>query len=397
MNQDELLRQAQAMQEELVVMRRDLHRNPELSFQEARTAAKGQAWFRELGLDVEADIAHTHGLVATLDTGRPGPTLLIRGDIDALPIVEETDVEYASENPGVMHACGHDVHTTCTMGAAKLLVKNKARLRGRIKFLLQPGEESPPGGAKIMVEQGKILEGVDAALALHVHAGLAAGTLGFRPGQVLAYSSRFLIRIIGVGGHAARPHQAVDSVAVAVQVYQALQYLVSRESNPVEAFVITIGMINGGTAPNVIAGQVEMKGTARCINDEQAAALPAKMERVIKGLCEATRAKYEFEFLHGYPALVNDVPFTERAMAGARALLGEQAVVVFPHPEMGGEDFSYIAREVPSVFFRLGVGNEARGIVHPVHSSKFDVDETALPIGVAALAYIAMEYLNGGR
>ena len=395
MAQDDLLKRAQAMQEELSGMRRDLHRHPELSFQESRTAAMGQAFFRELGLEVEADIAGTHGLVATLDSGRAGPTLLIRGDMDALPITEDTGADYASQNEGVMHACGHDIHTTCTLGAAKLLSEDKANLKGRVKFLLQPGEELPPGGAKVMVEEGGILKGVDAALALHVHPGIPAGRLGFRAGQMLAYSSRFTIRIIGVGGHAARPHQTVDAVAVAVQVYQALQYLVSREANPVEPLVITVGKIAGGTAPNVIAGSVEMTGTARCIDDAQAQALPEKMERVIKGVCAAANANYEFEFLHGYPALVTDVPFTGRAMESAGALLGEDAVFALPHPEMGGEDFSYIAREVPSVFFRLGVGNEARGIVHSVHSAKFDADESALPIGVAALARIATDYLNG--
>jgi amidohydrolase len=395
MSQDDLLQHAQGMRDDLVAMRRDLHRNPELSFQEARTAEKGLAWFSELGLEVESGIAGTHGLVATLDTGRPGPTLLIRGDMDALPIVEETGADYASQNAGVMHACGHDVHTTCTLGAARLLHRHREKLRGRIKFLLQPAEESPPGGAKLLVEKGNILAGVDAALALHVHVATPVGKLAFRLGQLLAFSSRFQIDIKGVGGHAARPHLAVDSIAVAAQVFQALQYLVSRESDPVLPLVITVGMIAGGTAPNVIAGEVEMRGTARCASEEQAAELPGKMERVIKGVCESTNASYAFDYLHGYPALVNDIPFTERAAQSARGLLGDDGVIIQEQLEMGGEDFSYIARQVPSVFFRLGVGNEERGLVHPVHSSRFDIDEAALPLGVAALARIAMDYLNG--
>lgn len=395
MTQDDLLQHAQSMRDDLVAMRRDLHRNPELSFQEARTAEQGRAWFSALGLEVESGIAGTHGLMATLDTGRAGPTLLIRGDMDALPIVEETGAEYASQNAGVMHACGHDVHTTCTLGAARLLHRHRDKLRGRIKFLLQPAEESPPGGAKLLVEKGNILAGVDAALALHVHVATPVGKLAFRPGQLLAFSSRFQINVKGVGGHAARPHLAVDSIAVAAQVFQALQYLVSRESDPVQPLVITVGMINGGTAPNVIAGEVEMRGTARCADEDQAAELPGKMERVIKGVCESTKASYAFDYLHGYPALVNDVPFTERAAESARKLLGDDGVIMQDQLEMGGEDFSYIARQVPSVFFRLGVGNEARGLVHPVHSSRFDIDEAALPLGVAALARIAMDYLNG--
>ncbi len=396
--EDGFLGRAEEMKEELVAVRRDLHRNPELSFQEERTAAKGKAWFEALGLEVEAGIAGTHGLVATLDTGKPGPTLLIRGDMDALPITEEGETEYISRNVGVMHACGHDVHTTCTMGAARLLTEQKERLRGRVKFLLQPAEELPPGGAKVMVEKGGILKGVDAGLALHVHAGIPAGRLGFRPGQVLAFSSRFLIRVIGVGGHAARPHLAIDPIPVAGQLCQALQNLVSRETDPVNSLVITIGTINGGTAPNVIAGSVEMKGTARCMDDATAQGLPARMERVVAGVCAASNAKYEFEFLHGYPALVNDEAFTERAIASVGDMLGEGEVERMPHAEMGGEDFAYIAREVPSVFFRLGVGNQARGITYPVHTSRFDIDESALPIGAAALATIAQDYLlNSGE
>lgn len=395
MSRQELLRQAEALKDKLVEMRRDLHANPELSFQEERTAEKGAAWLRSLGLEVESGIAGTHGVLGTLDTGRPGPTLLIRGDMDALPIVEETGAAYASQTEGVMHACGHDVHTTCTLGAATLLHQHRDSLRGRIKFLLQPGEESPPGGAKILIEQGNILEGVDAALALHVHAATPVGKLNFRFGQVLAFSSRFTITIKGVGGHAARPHLGVDAIAVAVQVYQSLQYLVSREADPVQPLVITVGSIAGGTAPNVLAGEVLLHGTVRCAEEAQAAELPGKMERVIKGVCEATKAAYVFDYLHGYPALINDVAFARAAAASAGELLGEDAILTEENMEMGGEDFAFIARRVPSVFFRLGIGNVERGIIHPVHTSRFDIDEAALPVGVAALARIAMDYLNG--
>jgi amidohydrolase len=395
MSQHDWLQQARALQDKLVAMRRDLHSHPELSFQEARTAEKGAAWLSGLGLEVARNLAGTHGVIGTLDTGRPGPTLLIRGDMDALPIMEETGVDFASKNQGIMHACGHDVHTTCALGAATLLSQQKEQLRGRVVFLLQPGEESPPGGAKILVEEGNILDGVDAALALHVHAATPVGKLSFRFGQVLAYSSRFKITIKGVGGHAARPHLGVDAIAVAVQVFQALQYLVSRETDPILPIVITVGSIAGGTAANVLAGEVILNGTGRCAEEAQAAALPEKMERVIKGVCDATNAGYDFDYLHGYPALVNDIPFAERAAASARDLLGDEAILVEENLEMGGEDFAYIARRVPSVFFRLGIGNAERGIVHPVHTSRFDIDEAALTVGVAALARIAMDYLNG--
>jgi len=395
MPSDPLLSRAQALRERLVAFRRDLHGHPELSFQERRTAQHGRAWLEGLGLAVRADIAGTHGVLGTLDSGRPGPTLIVRADMDALPIAEATGQPFASQTPGVMHACGHDVHTTCALGAATLLAEQRERLRGRVLFVLQPAEEAPPGGAKRLIEDGGILEGVDAALALHVHAGIPVGQLGFRPGVMLAYSDRFTIRIKGTGGHAARPHQTVDAVAVAVQVYQGLQYLVSRENSPFHPFVITVGALQAGTAANVIPGEATLLGTARSLDPAVSKALPERIERLVGGICQAMRAQYELDYLHGYPSLVNDEGFTERAMESSRALLGPAAVQLIPGPEMGGEDFAYFTQRVPGTMFRLGVGNPAKGIVHPVHSPRFDVDEDAIPLGAAALARIALDYVTG--
>jgi amidohydrolase len=393
---DALLTRAMAMRDELVSVRRDIHRQPELAFQEQRTAEKGHHWLQGLGLEIRGRIAGTHGLVATLDTGRAGPTLLIRADMDALPIVEETGTDYVSETPGVMHACGHDAHVACVLGAAKLLVEQRASLRGRLKFLLQPAEEKPPGGAKVLIERGHILDGVDAALALHVYPPLAVGQLGFRPGVLLGYSDRFTVHIHGTGGHAARPHQTVDAVAVAVQVYQALQYLVSRENDPFHPFVITIGALHAGTVANVIPNQATLLGTVRSLDPEVNKSLPERLERVVAGVCQATRARYTFEFVQGYPAMVNDESFTRRAIASVQSLLGERSIAHLPTPQLGGEDFAFFSQRVPSLMFRLGVRNEARGIVHGVHSSRFDLDEDALPIGAAALACVAMDYVQGG-
>jgi amidohydrolase len=393
---DALLTRAMAMRDELVSVRRDIHRQPELAFQEQRTAEKGHHWLQGLGLEIRERIAGTHGLVATLDTGRAGPTLLIRADMDALPIVEETGTDYVSETPGVMHACGHDAHVACVLGAAKLLVEQRASLRGRLKFLLQPAEEKPPGGAKVLIERGHVLDGVDAALALHVYPPLAVGQLGFRPGVLLGYSDRFTVHIHGTGGHAARPHQTVDAVAVAVQVYQALQYLVSRENDPFHPFVITIGALHAGTVANVIPNQATLLGTVRSLDPEVNKSLPERLERVVAGVCQATRARYTFEFVQGYPAMVNDESFTRRAIASVQSLLGERSIAHLPTPQLGGEDFAFFSQRVPSLMFRLGVRNEARGIVHGVHSSRFDLDEDALPIGAAALACVAMDYVQGG-
>jgi amidohydrolase len=393
---DALLTRAKAMKDQLVSVRRDIHRHPELAFQEQRTAEKGHHWLQGLGLEIRERIAGTHGLVATLDTGRPGPTLLIRADMDALPIVEETGTDYVSETPGVMHACGHDAHVACVLGAAKLLVEQRASLRGRLMFLLQPAEEKPPGGAKVLIEQGHILHGVDAALALHVYPPLPVGQLGFRPGVLLGYSDRFTVHIHGMGGHAARPHQTVDAVAVAVQVYQALQYLVSRENDPFHPFVITVGALHAGTVANVIPNQAILLGTVRSLDPEVNKSLPERLERVVAGVCQATRARYTFEFVQGYPAMVNDETFTRRAIDSVKSLLGERRIANLPTPQLGGEDFAFFSQRVPSLMFRLGVRNEARGIVHGVHSSRFDLDEDALPIGAAALACVAMDYVQGG-
>lgn len=396
MNADPLLSRAKTMRDALVAVRRDIHRHPELAFQEHRTAERGLTWFRGLGLDVQTNIAGTPGLIATLDAGRPGPTLLLRADMDALPITEETGAEYASETSGVMHACGHDAHVACLLGAASLLGEHRQALRGRLKFLLQPAEEKPPGGAKVLIEQGGILEGVDAALALHVYPPLPVGQMGFRPGVLLGYSDRFTVRIHGVGGHAARPHQTVDAVAVAVQVYQALQYLVSRENDPLHPFVITIGALQAGTAANVIPNEATLLGTVRSLDPMVHNSLPERLERVVAGICQATRARYTFEFVRGYPAMVNDAALTQRATESVKSLVGEQGVVYLPTPELGGEDFAFFSQRVPSLMFRLGVRNEARGLVHSVHSSRFDLDEDALPLGAAALARIAMDYLHHG-
>lgn len=225
---------------------------------------------------------------------------------------------------------------------------------------------------------------------------LPVGQIGFRPGVLLGYSDRFTVHIHGMGGHAARPHQTVDVVAVAVQVYQALQYLVSRENDPFHPFVITIGAFHAGTVANVIPNEATLLGTVRSLDAEVNNSLPERLERVVAGVCQATRARYTFEFVQGYPAMVNDAAFTRHAIDSVKTLLGEQSIAHLPTPQLGGEDFAFFSQRVPSLMFRLGVRNEARGIVHGVHSSRFDLDEDALPMGAAALARVAMDYVQRG-
>ncbi len=397
MSTDPLLLRAQGLKDELLLLRRDLHRHPELAFKEERTAEKGRAYLAALGCEVQSKIAGTTGVLATLESGKPGPTILIRADLDALPLTEATGLEFSSRNAGVMHACGHDAHVTCALGAAKLLIERKGDWRGRVKIVLQPAEESPPGGAQVLIDQGHILQGVDAAIALHVYPGIPTGVLGFRAGQMLAHSDRFHLKIKGVGAHAARPHLSVDAISVAVQVYQALQYLVSRENDPLHPFVLTVGKIEGGTAANVISDHAALHGTTRCLDDQAAQEVPERMKRVIGGICHAARAEYEFIYERGYPALFNDAALTAAALSSARAMVGDAGVQIIDRAEMGGEDFAFFSRKVPATMFRLGVGNSAKGTTHSLHSPLFMLDEDALPIGAAALARIAMDYLANGK
>ena len=390
---DTILTRAQGMAAQLVAWRRALHAQPELSWQESATATLLARELKSMGLPVREGVGGGHGLVADLETGQPGPRILLRADMDALPLQEATGQPFASLHPGVMHACGHDAHMTCLLGAARLLTQDAERLRGAVRFVFQPAEEVPPGGALGMIEGG-VLEGVQAAAALHVYPALPVGQVGFRPGAILAYSNRFVIRIQGTGGHAAKPHLAVDALATAVQVYQGLQYLVSRENDPLHPFVITIGRIQGGSVANVIADQVELEGTVRCLDAQVAQAVPERIQRVAQGICQSTRATCHITFQTGYPALINDPALTAQAAASARKVLGSQAVVDLPHPEMGGEDFAFFAQRVPAVFFRLGVSNPASGKTNPLHHPAFDLDEGALPVGTAVLVQIAQDWLE---
>jgi amidohydrolase len=392
-----LLLRAKGLKDELVMVRRDLHRYPELAFKEERTAEKGRAYLAALGCEVQSKIAGTTGVMGTVDSGKPGPTILIRADMDALPITEDTGLEFTSRNVGVMHACGHDAHVACALGAAKLLSERKADWRGKVKIVLQPAEESPPGGAILLIEQGHILAGVDAAIALHVFPNIPVGSLGFRAGQMLAHSDRFTIKIKGRGAHAARPQMSVDAIAVAVQIYQALQYLASRENDPLHPFVLTVGKISGGVAMNVISGEATLEGTTRCLDDKVAEEVPERMQRIITGICHATRAEAQFDYMRGYPALVNDPAITERARSSAEQLIGGDNVRILDRAEMGGEDFAYFARKVPSTMFRLGVGIPGQSWTHSLHSPIFVMDEDALPIGAATLAKVAMDYTNNGK
>ncbi|OGL64949.1 MAG: hypothetical protein A3I72_06395 [Candidatus Tectomicrobia bacterium RIFCSPLOWO2_02_FULL_70_19] len=389
---------AEAIKPWLVETRRAIHMQPELGYEEHETARRVAAALAEWGLEVRTGIART-GVVGVLRTGRPGPTLGIRADMDALPIEEANDVPYRSRAAGKMHACGHDAHTAMLLGAARLLAQNPQWLEGcggSVKFIFQPAEEGRAGG-RLMVEEG-VLEDprVDLAIAAHVLPSLPAGTVGTRSGPVLAASDKFNIKVRGKGSHAAQPHLSRDPILVAAHIITALQAIVSRNVEPFDAAVVSVTRLEAGTAYNIIPEEASLMGTLRTHRAETRQALKRRMEETIRGVASAFGAEAAFEFIPGYPPLVNSAQATGLIERAARGVLGEEKVVEMPL-SMGGEDFAYIALERPAAMFRVGVRNEARGIVHGLHSNRFDLDEDALPVGSAVFAQAACAFLRDPR
>ncbi|HSJ52651.1 MAG TPA: amidohydrolase [Anaerolineae bacterium] len=386
---------AQKLREELVALRRAIHSQPELSFREHRTAELVSSRLAELGIAVRSGVART-GVVGDL-VGGEGPAIALRADMDALPIQEESDVPYASQVPGVMHACGHDVHVAWLLGAARLLAEEKAagRLPGRVRFLFQPSEESQDeeklSGGMRMANEG-VMEGMDAAVALHVWADLPVGTIALRPGTNTAYPDKFVLVVRGQEAHGAFPHRGFDAIALTAQVIQALQLVVSRRLDPTRGKVLTVGTIQGGTKDNIMAGQVTMTGTIRTFEPETREALLAEMERAC-GVARALGGDFDLQVIPGYLPVVNDPGLTGLVARAGADLLGAENVLEATL-EMGGEDFSYFCQDVPGCFVWVGAaspGQKKRLHHHP----RFDVDEESLPIGAALLAETAVRFLRG--
>jgi amidohydrolase len=378
----------QEEREATIGLRRELHRIPETAFCELKTSAFISKRLRNLGLAVQTGIAKT-GVVGLLELGKQGKTLMIRADMDALPIQEKTGLPFASAHEGVMHACGHDAHMAMALGAASVLAKIKGELKGNIKFVFQPAEEGP-GGAKPMIEAG-VLENpkVDIVTGCHVHNG-PEGTIGVRPGSVLAANDRFELTIIGKGGHGAMPHLCIDPIDAGVQLINALQRVASRQINPLTPVVLTIGRFHAGTAFNIIPGEAEMAGTTRTFDRVIWDSWKERMERIIKGVCEAMGARYEFEFFRGYPPTVNDEALAEIVRRCASQVVGQRNVFE-PEPIMAGDDMSYFLEKIPGFFFFLGAGRENSA---PLHNSRFDVNEEVLLAGVEMYVRLAWELLK---
>ena len=381
---------------ELSRIRRHFHENPELGFEEFRTSAHIADLMEGLGLEVRRNVAQT-GVVALLRGGKPGKTVAIRADIDALPVQELNDVPYKSKTPGKMHACGHDVHITAAIGAAMLLAQHRESLAGNVKFLFQPAEEGP-GGAEPMIQDGALENPrVEAIIGGHVWGSLDSGVVEVLPGPIMASSDIIRLTIHGKGGHAAQPHTTIDPIVIGSEIVGALQKIVSRQTDPTEAAVISICLFRAGDTFNVIPNSAYLEGTVRTLNNTLRQEIPKKIESVIRGITEPYGATYELDYYFGYPVTVNDPGITESVRQSAAKILGAENVRTAARASMGAEDFAYFLLAVPGTYIRVGVRNAAKGITHDMHHPQFDVDEDVLASLPVIYAQAALDLLNASR
>jgi amidohydrolase len=373
---------------EAIVWRRHLHANPELSFEEVDTSRYVEETLRSFHA-FELERPTPTSVVATLRGGRPGKVLALRADMDALPIQEETGLEFASTRPGIMHACGHDGHTAMLLGTAKLLAARRDELSGEVRFVFQHAEEKPPGGARQLVDAG-VMDGVDLVVGAHLASIKEAGKVSCRPGAIAAAADTFSAEILGRGGHAAMPHRTVDPVVIAAQVVTNLQQLVSRTVDPLRSAVVSVTQFHAGTADNIIAEKVVLSGTVRTFDPEVRDGLRERLDRVFRGVTEAHGATYTLEYADGYAAVVNDETAAGLVDAAARAELGDGAIME-ADPIMGGEDFSAYLERAPGAFFWVGAGSKD---AFPHHHPRFTIDESALRPGMAVFVRTALDYLS---
>jgi amidohydrolase len=376
-------------QDENIAIRRHLHANPELSYQEFETCKFVQAQLTKIGIPFT--VIATTGVLGIIEGKNPSKRVIaLRADMDALPIIEENEVEYKSKNEGVMHACGHDVHTTILLGAAKILWSLRAEFEGTIKLLFQPGEEKNPGGASYMIRDGALQNPTpQGIIGLHVHPGLPFGKLSFRKGRVMASADELYVSIKSSGGHAATPHQTVDTVLVAAQLITSLQTIISRNRNPQNPSVLSICSIHGGNTTNVIPSEVKLMGTFRAMDEVWRFKAHELMMQQAKGLAIATGAEIDFRVDVGYPTVDNEPAITEAAWKLADEYMGAENVEE-TELRMGAEDFGYYSQVIPGCFFRLGVRNESKDAIHNVHTPVFKVDEDAIAHGVGMMAWLGV-------
>lgn len=392
-----LLRDSKKIEMELIEIRRYLHQNPELSFQEYQTSAFVESKLNELGISNKR-IGKT-GIVAWIEgekesSGVASKTIGLRADMDALPITEKTGLPFSSRNNGVMHACGHDGHTTILLGAARLLQKHKASFGGKVICIFQPGEEED-GAAKEMIELGVLTNpNIDAMLALHLWPYLPFGVVGVRGGSMTASCDDFTIKVTGKSGHSARPHEGVDAIAVSIQIYQAIQHLVMKMYNPLDPIVVHFGKIQGGLARNIIADEVVLEGTTRALSTETRKKLAIDIEELVTNIASSCHAEAELEYKWGHAPVTNDIHVTNLLKNAVHEQLGEDMVVELSDPSLGADDFGDFSQEVPSSYFRLGIkkNNEK---AYSLHHPKFSFDDQLVSHGAAIFAFSALKVLKG--
>jgi len=385
---------AQGIQDQLVLWRRWIHQHPGIGFEVQETADYIAEKLNNWNVEVETGVGQT-GVVGVIRGSKPGPTIAVRVDIDALPMQEENTHGYVSKYPGKMHACGHDGHAAIGLGVAKLLSQHREDLAGTAVVIFQPAEEGE-GGAPAMIKDGVLQRhNVQAMVGGHIgllSPDLSLGQVGVCYGPMMAATYEFEAEVIGKGGHGAQPHETIDPVVISAEVISAWQRIVSRELSPLNPGVLTVGKIQGGWAHNIIPEKVSISGTIRFFQTQAGETLLKRAEEIIAGICRTWKAQHSFKILNGYPPVVNDKDFTSFFADVARGVVGEENVKVLEYPTMGGEDMAFFLQEVPGTFYFLGAGNPSKGIVHPHHHPRFDIDEDVLWQGVALLTQTVWDY-----
>lgn len=384
-----MLEKLDKIHSEIVEIRRYLHQHPEVSFKEVNTRAYIAKYLEDLNIPVKREVGGG-GVVAYLKGAGEGKTVALRADFDALSLTDEKDVPYKSQNPGAMHACGHDGHTASLLAVGKVLSQNPDQFKGEVRLLFQHAEEQAPGGAEPMIKDG-CLEGVDFVFGSHLKSDMPVGKFGYRIGAALAAADEFNLTIQGKGGHGAAPQNTIDPIIISAKLINDLQHIISRRKDPQDPAVLTIGTINGGSAFNIIPDRVKMSGTVRTYDKKVQDFIIEEMEKIIKANCDSYGATYTFNYIKGYPPLINHKAETEKLVASLAEIVGSENVSEMA-PSMGGEDFSRYLEKVPGSFFYTGAGNEAKGIVYPHHHPKFDIDEDGLLFAAKGLLKIAVEY-----
>jgi len=384
---DKIKQLAKEYSSEFISIRHHLHANPELSYQEFETSKFIQNKLSEFGIPFE--VKATTGVVGLIQGKNPASRVFaIRADIDALPILEENNVPYKSTKKGIMHACGHDVHTTCLLGAAKILNELKNDWEGTVKLIFQPGEEKNPGGASYMIKEG-VLENPKPAgiIAMHVHTGMPVGKTSFRSGKVMASADELYFTIKGKGGHAASPHLCTDPILIASHLIIGLQQVVSRSANPFNPSVLSITSIQGGATTNVIPNEVKLMGTFRAMDETWRAEAHQVIEKISKDIVHAMGGELELHIDKGYPAVINNETLNDVVKNAAEKFLGKGNVSE-TELRMGAEDFGYYAQQIPACFYRVGVMNKEKGITSGVHTPTFNIDENAIEVGIGLMAWL---------